>query len=199
MSDAENKKPLLTAADGQTLLALARHSIAMKLGLELKKPDGDELLRRLEQAVFREHCGTFVTLKKGGTLRGCIGALGASESLEAGIRRNAVNAAFQDPRFAPLSAAEYEQIEIEVSVLTVPQPLPYRGADDLCRKLKPHQHGVVLRQGHASATFLPQVWEQLPTPEAFLSQLCLKAGLSASTWQREGLEILVYTVQHFEE
>jgi AmmeMemoRadiSam system protein A len=117
----------------------------------------------------------------------------------AGIKRNAVNAAFHDPRFAPLKADELDQVGIEISILTEPQPLEYRGSKDLLTKLRPHVDGVILRKGKASATFLPQVWEQLPKPEHFLSHLCRKAGLSADTWEKTQLEISTYQVQYFEE
>ena len=84
-------------------------------------------------------------------------------------------------------------------MLTEPQSLFYDGADDLIAKLRPNVDGVILRKGYASATFLPQVWEQLPKPEAFLTHLCLKAGLSADAWRKSQLEVQTYQVQYFEE
>jgi AmmeMemoRadiSam system protein A len=117
----------------------------------------------------------------------------------AGVKRNANNAAFHDPRFAPLKANELDQADIEISILTEPQALEYRGSKDLLAKLRPHVDGVILRKGAASATFLPQVWEQLPKPDQFLSNLCRKAGLSADTWEKTQLEISTYQVQYFEE
>ena len=122
-----------------------------------------------------------------------------SESLLEGVKRNAVNAAFRDPRFARLDAQELDKVDIEVSILTDPHPLEYRDSKDLLSKLRPNVDGVILRKGKASATFLPQVWEQLPRPEKFLSHLCSKAGLPASEWQKGTLEILTYQVQYFEE
>ncbi|KPA16005.1 AMMECR1 domain protein, partial [Candidatus Magnetomorum sp. HK-1] len=106
---------------------------------------------------------------------------------------------FHDPRFSSLSEDEYDNIHVEVSVLTEPVPLEYEDANDLITKLKPNVHGVILRKGYASATFLPQVWDQLPTHESFLSHLCLKAGLPGDTWKKERLEIQTYQVQYFEE
>ena len=106
---------------------------------------------------------------------------------------------FRDPRFARLNNQEFDKIDIEVSILTDPHPLEYRDSKDLISKLRPQVDGVILRKGSASATFLPQVWEQLPRPEKFLSQLCRKAGLPANEWQKGKLEILTYQVQYFEE
>jgi len=116
-----------------------------------------------------------------------------------GVKRNAVNAAFHDPRFSPLSKDELDRTEIEVSILTEPQPLAFRDGQDLAQKLRAHVDGVIIRKGHASATFLPQVWEQLPGPEDFLSHLCLKAGLPSEAWKNSELEVLTYQVQYFEE
>jgi len=140
-----------------------------------------------------------VTLKIGGDLRGCIGTLTGREPLVEGVATHALNAAFHDPRFGPLTAEELNRVTIEVSVLGEPQPLRYEGAADLIAKLRPHVDGVILRKGYASATFLPQVWEQLPKPEAFLSHLCLKAGLSGDAWRKGQLEVQTYQVQYFEE
>jgi len=153
----------------------------------------------LSDASLQTRCGTFVTLKHHGRLRGCIGSLSASDPLAEGVRRNAINAAFHDPRFSPLTESELSQIEIEVSVLTEPQPLVFSDPEDLLRKLQPNVHGVIIRQGYASATFLPQVWDQLPQKEDFLGQLCLKAGLPRDAWKRGALQVSTYQVQYFEE
>ena len=115
------------------------------------------------------------------------------------MRRNAINAAFHDPRFPPLSERELEKVDIEVSILTEPQPLEYADGEDLLTKLRVNVDGVIIRKGHASATFLPQVWEQLPDPEDFLEHLCMKAGLSSNAWRNTKLDVLTYQVQYFEE
>jgi AmmeMemoRadiSam system protein A len=134
-----------------------------------------------------------------GRLRGCIGNLAPTDPLAEGIRRNALNAALQDPRFAPLTAKELDQMSIEVSILTEPRPLPYADAQDLVRQLRPRIDGVVIRKGYASATFLPQVWDQLPEAVGFLDHFCLKAGLPRDAWKRSPLEVSTYQVQHFAE
>jgi len=185
----------LTQSQGQALLKLARSSIAKKLGKSYDSPS-DEVLKDKELQAQK---GTFVTLNIHGRLRGCIGSLVGQTPLVKGVEDNAINAAFHDPRFNPLSADEYSNIHVEVSVLTDPQPLEYTDTNDLINKLKPKVHGVILRKGYASATFLPQVWDQLPTHEVFLSHLCLKAGLPGDTWKKDHLDIQTYTVQYFEE
>ena len=86
-----------------------------------------------------------------------------------------------------------------MSILTEPIPLEYRDGQDLIGKLRVDVDGVIIRQGHRSATFLPQVWEQLPRPEDFLTHLCMKAGISSDAWKASGLEVLTYQVQYFEE
>jgi AmmeMemoRadiSam system protein A/AmmeMemoRadiSam system protein B len=182
---------------GQVLLRLARNTIREKFSG--KVADSDDLVRALQDEGLGLKCGTFVTLKIGGQLRGCIGNLASTQSVAEGIKHNAVNAAFHDPRFSPLSLVELDRTVIEISILTEPRPLEYEDGSDLIEKLRTNIDGVIIRKGHASATFLPQVWEQLPRPEDFLGHLCLKAGLTSDAWKNSDLEVLTYQVQHFEE
>jgi hypothetical protein len=190
---------LLTPEKGQILVMLARSTLMDKFGLPPAPADADRLRSALSDASLQSRCATFVTLKLQGRLRGCIGSLSASDPLAEDVRRNAIDAAFHDPRFAPLTAKELEQVAIEVSVLTEPRPLAFSDPEELLRKLRPNVDGVVIRQGHAGATFLPQVWEQLPKKEDFLDHLCLKAGLPRDAWRRAGLTVSTYQVQYFEE
>jgi len=199
MEPKDNSAAQFNAAQGRMLVKLARHTISKSLGANVDDSEFDDSSPALQQGCFKLHCGTFVTLKIGGQLRGCIGNLTANESVPDGVRRNAMNAAFHDPRFAPLSQAELDHTEIEVSILTEPQPLAYRNGQDLIQKLRPHVDGVIIRKGYASATFLPQVWEQLPEPDDFLTHLCRKAGLPPDAWKGSKLEVLTYQVQYFEE
>jgi AmmeMemoRadiSam system protein B/AmmeMemoRadiSam system protein A len=185
----------LNKRQGQTLVKLARQTIAQKLGKRSTKVDPEALA----DAALQEKRGTFVTLTINKQLRGCIGNLEARDSIVAGVERNAVNAAFHDPRFPPLKADELDRVDIEVSILTEPRPLEYRDGKELISKLRVNVDGVILRKGPAGATFLPQVWEQLPKPEEFLSHLCMKAGLPADTWEKGHLDISTYQVQYFEE
>jgi len=198
MKNTDNTAAQFSEAQGQVLLKLARQTIKDKLGAAAE-PASADLLAALNDDRFSLPCGTFVTLKIKGQLRGCIGNLTSTDTVLVGVRRNAVNAALRDPRFSPLSIDELARTQIEVSILSEPQPLTYRGGQDLVQKLCPHVDGVIIRKGHASATFLPQVWEQLPRPEDFLTHLCRKAGLPSDAWKNSELEVLTYQVQYFEE
>jgi len=186
-------------AQGRALLMLARRTISNNLASTEAAPAADELSATLGDECFKLPCGTFVTLKIKDRLRGCIGNLTSTETVLEGVRRNSINAALHDPRFSPLSQDELLQCRIEVSILSEPQPLIHSGGQDLIKKLRPHVDGLIIRKGHASATFLPQVWEQLPEPEEFLAHLCLKAGLPSDDWKNSDLEVSTYQVQYFEE
>ncbi len=199
MDHQNTVNPRFSQEQGQMLLKLARKTITDKLGNGQNHSADGELRAKLRDKCFQRNCGTFVTLKIDGKLRGCIGSLTSKETVLDNVRRNAVNAAFHDPRFAALSKEELNRAEIEVSILSEPRPLSYQNGPDLIAKLRPHIDGVIIRKGQSSATFLPQVWEQLPQPKDFLSHLCLKAGLSADAWQSVELEVSTYQVQYFEE
>jgi AmmeMemoRadiSam system protein A len=191
--------PGLTQAQGNALVALARNTLMEKFNRKIIQDAKKKLDVQLEDKAFNVTSGTFVTLKIGGKLRGCIGSLVGREPLTSGVRSNAVNAAFHDPRFRPLTNRELDRVSIEVSVLSEPQPLVYNDAADLITQLRTQIDGVTIRQGGASATFLPQVWKQLPDVEEFLSHLCTKAGLSADRWRRGDLDVETYQVQCFTE
>ncbi|MBS1237096.1 MAG: hypothetical protein H6R37_340 [Deltaproteobacteria bacterium] len=191
MSEADK----LTEEEGKHLVETARKTIQKALfnPKDRSEPDSPS------SPKFQERRGTFVTLTINGALRGCIGHIIPQESLIEGVRVNAMNAAFRDPRFSPLSQNEFEKIRVEVSILTEPKPLPYTDANDLLAKLRPGTDGLILRRGYHQATFLPQVWEQLPNRKDFLTHLCLKAGLAGDAWAHDKLEVHTYQVQAFEE
>jgi uncharacterized protein len=115
------------------------------------------------------------------------------------VEENALNAAFRDPRFASLEEEELKYINIEISVLTVPQELSFKDKDDLKRKLKKGVHGVILSSGWHKATFLPQVWEQLPDVENFLEHLCIKAGMDKDCWKNKTTRVQTYETEFFSE
>jgi len=150
-------------------------------------------------ARFAENKGCFVTLTKHGELRGCIGHIIAQEPLYRAILDNARSAALHDPRFPAVAPAELGDLEIEVSVLTAPQPLEFSSPADLLQKLQPHKDGVVLQIGPRGATYLPQVWEQLPDKEEFLESLAQKAGCDRSAWRGPGVKVSIYHVEAFKE
>jgi AmmeMemoRadiSam system protein A len=191
MSDTDQ----LTEEEGRYLLSVARKTIEQKifnLGAQLE-------LESFNSNTFSEKRGTFVTLTIDDGLRGCIGNIVPQESLLDGVKANAINAAFRDPRFRPLSDKEWVKVKIEISILTDPKPLDYSNGRDLLEKLRSGTDGVILKKGFNQATFLPQVWEQLPEKKEFLTHLCLKAGLDGDEWEKGRLEVLTYQVQAFEE
>jgi len=143
--------------------------------------------------------GCFVTLTKGGKLRGCVGHIFPQEPLYQAVLDNAQAAALQDFRFPSVKRDELDEIAIEVSVLTVPKPLEFKTPGELLRKLRPHVDGAVLRVGQRQATYLPQVWEQIPQTEAFLSHLAEKAGLDPAAWKDPEAGVLIYQVEAFHE
>ena len=165
------------AEHGRTLLRLARASIGAALGNNSEPGIPDDLWLRIARA-------TFVTLKKEGDLRGCMGSLETSRPLGEDVIANARAAAFQDPRFPPLAREEFEAVDIEASLLSTPRRVLFEDHGDLIRQLRPGEDGIILEYGDEnagqSATFLPQVWESLPDPEQFLAHLKQKAGIAAS-------------------
>ncbi|MFC1811855.1 AmmeMemoRadiSam system protein B [Thermodesulfobacteriota bacterium] len=197
-NNSDSAQPL-SHEQGQVLVKLARQTVMERLGQKMADAEADVLGVDLTDIDFQVRRGTFVTLHIDGQLRGCIGSLAARESIIDSVKHNAINAAFRDPRFPPLTTEELDTVDFEVSLLSEPQPLEYRDSEDLLRKLRVNVDGVILRKGSNSATYLPQVWEQLPRPEDFLSHLCKKAGLSFNAWKKTHLEVLTYQVQYFEE
>ncbi|WP_028583713.1 AmmeMemoRadiSam system protein A [Desulfogranum mediterraneum] len=188
---------MLSPEQGQVLVRLARQTIEEHLELAASDP---LTARELDDPALQERRGVFVTLHQREALRGCIGSLQAMESLLDGVRRHALNAAFHDHRFTPVSAPEVAALQLSVSVLSKPLPLTYSGPEELLRKLRPEIDGVILKApSGAGATFLPQVWKQLPDPAAFLGHLCCKAGLGEHYWRTSPLEIETYHVHYFEE
>lgn len=173
----------------EQLLAIARASVADRWheGVNDLPFEGNNRL-----------AASFVTLTLNNQLRGCIGSLIAHRSLLEDIQKNAWSAAFHDPRFPPLTKDELEQVCFEISVLSEPKPLHFLDEEDLFSRLKAGVDGVILESGPHKATFLPQVWQQLPTAELFIRQLMQKAGLSESS-KINNLAIQTYQVESFKE
>lgn len=176
-------------AIGPALLSVAREAIGEAFGLVP--------LSALPPALAATGA-TFVTLRQAGDLRGCIGTVSAWRPLGEDVRANALGAAFHDPRFPPLVPRELDATSIEVSLLGPQEPLAVACEDDALRLLRPGIDGVVLTCGRRRATFLPQVWEQLPEPRSFLAALKQKAGLPGEFWSAE-LRLARYGVAKFEE
>jgi AmmeMemoRadiSam system protein A len=175
---------------GSTLLKLARAEIGSKLGQPATPP--------AQAGWLMEPGASFVTLTRQGELRGCIGTLEAHRSLGIDVRENAVAAAFRDPRFMPLSHAEFDEIRVEVSLLSPAQALAVADEATALAALRPNVDGVVFEYRHFRSTFLPQVWEQLPEPAEFMAHLKRKAGLPMDFWA-EDVRLSRYTVSKWKE
>jgi len=131
---------------------------------------------------LREHGACFVTLRREGRLRGCIGSPIAWRSLAEDVTDNAVRAAFSDPRFPPMGADEMFRVKLSLSLLTPPEPMSFTDEGDLLSQLRPGTDGLVIEDNGHHALFLPAVWDQLPDPADFLGHLKAKAGLSPDHW-----------------
>lgn len=179
-----------TQDEGCLLIALARHAICEKLG---------EPAEPIRHESWMHHPGaSFVTLIKHKQLRGCIGSLEAYRPLLEDVRQNACAAAFHDPRFHPLQAQELPDIQVEVSLLSKPEPMQFSDELQALERLRPGIDGVIFEYGRFRSTFLPQVWEQLPQAEVFMQNLKYKAGLPINFWSND-VRLSRYTVQKWRE
>jgi len=188
-------KEMLNEEEQEYLLKLARRTLEFYLK-DGSKPNVDEtsVSQRLKKVQ-----GCFVTLKKHGDLRGCIGHILPQEELYKCVIDNAINAAVNDRRFNPITYDELKDIQIEISVLSVPKELEYDSPEELLSILKPMKDGVVIKSGWHRSTYLPQVWEQLPDKEVFLSRLCMKAGLISECWKSKDVKVETYQAFVFGE
>ncbi len=186
----------LAAGEKEALVALARASLerAVKEGRPADVPA--ELVSRFPRLAADR--GTFVTLKAGGRLRGCIGSLEAREPLAASVTRNALLAALRDPRFTPVRPEETKGIRVSISVLEAPRPLALAGPA-LLAKLGAEKPGVILEYQGRTSTFLPVVWEELPDPARFLAELCQKQGSPATCWTTGEARFQSYGAEEFGE
>lgn len=179
----------MESKDKKILLNLAREAIRSELENQKLAINKAEISCALKQKQ-----GAFVTLKIDGQLRGCIGHLAPVQPLFKDVIENARAAAFLDPRFMPLTKNEFEKTAIEISVLSTSKKLEYESLPSLIENLEKSKPGVILKHDGKMATFLPQVWNELPKAEQFLSHLCLKAGLDHNQWKKK-VEIEIYTVE----
>ncbi len=162
--------------DEKVLIDIAKKAILEEF-VGKRLIDKDELLKKYPW--LGEKGAVFVTINENNSLRGCIGSIIAHQSLLDDLIQNAKSAAFSDPRFQPLRADELEKIDIEISILTPPEEVHYSSVEELKSLIRPNVDGVILKLGFNQATYLPSVWEQLPTFELFFGTLCQKAGLSS--------------------
>jgi AmmeMemoRadiSam system protein A len=176
---------------GIVLLPIARAEIANALG----SSSGD---LAEELPWLKEKGASFVTLTQHQKLRGCIGTLEARRSLLLDVKANAHAAAFRDPRFSPLTEAELNFTDIEISLLSALQPLQFSDEHDALAQLQLGIDGVVFEFGRYRSTFLPQVWDQLPDTAVFMAHLKRKAGLPPDFWAEE-VKLYRYTVSKWKE
>jgi AmmeMemoRadiSam system protein A len=176
---------MLNIKSKQQLLDYARKTISYELGILKEKPLLD---------FPGEKCGAFVTLRKRGNLRGCIGNISSEHPLSETIHEMALAAAFRDPRFTPLTAEELDDISIEISILS-----PLLKVDNPA-KIKPGRDGLYVKNGYSSGLLLPQVAiEQNWNREKFIDQTFIKAGLSPEFKDDENTELYSFTADYFGE
>jgi AmmeMemoRadiSam system protein A len=175
---------------GRAVLALARSAIAERLSLGT--------LETFEDASLDEPRASFVTLKLAEQLRGCVGSVERRRALRDDVCANAVAAAFGDPRFAPLHARELAQISIEVSLLSAEERIEVASEEELIARLRPGVDGLMLEYGRRRGTLLPQVWQDLQDPRAFVAAVKLKAGLPEDFWS-PGMLVSRYAVTTWAE
>ncbi len=189
------QRPPLGPDERRLLLALARHTLERcVVSAPLPEVTACKMPPRLA-----EPAACFVTLTRGGELRGCIGNFEPRAPLWQAVRENTCAAALRDRRFAPVQPDEVPGLCIEISVLSLLQPLDASDPEERLRRLSPGRDGVLLELGSRRATFLPQVWDKLPDKIAFLDQLARKAGGEAGDWRRPEARLFLYTVEHFAE
>lgn len=189
------KNIFLSEIDMKELLEIAREAITCAVRNEQLK-----IIKLGEHSqLLRDPGASFVTLTKREKLRGCIGTLEAYQPLVLDVQEHAVAAAMEDYRFLDVSEEELHLIKIEISRLTPVQLVDYSTPQDLVSKLRKNVDGVLIKANGRRATFLPQVWEKVPDTEKFLSQLCVKMGMSPDLWREKHLQVYTYQVEKFKE
>ena len=179
---------IITEEDKRLLLSLARNSIAVRLATGERENDPIPL----PTASLSIHCGAFVSLYVEGKLRGCIGHIRGEKPLVKTVAEMATAAAFHDPRFPPVTTAELEKLEYEISVLT-----PLRRISDVA-EIKVGTHGIYMKSDSCAGLLLPQVatewgWDR----KTFLERTCIKAGLPEDAWKDEKTEIYIFSADVF--
>lgn len=185
----------ITSKEKEFLLKLARQTLEeyFVAGNKLKA-DEKKVAKNL-----REKRATFVTLSKNGELRGCIGQILPKFPLYRDVVNNTLSAAFADTRFPQLKYEELKNLKIEISVLTVPKRIIYDDTEDLLKKIKAGEYGIIMQSVFSQATFLPDVWKDLPKIADFLSNLSLKAGLGPDAWKNPDCEFFYYRTESISE
>ena len=182
---SENEREILLDLAFQTVKATAE-------GSALPKINFDQL-----PECFQHPMATFVTLSTAGALRGCIGTTQIQHALALDVIQRAQSAASRDPRFPAITPVEVPNLDIEISLLTPPQPILFSSPEELLEHLKASKEGVIVKSGARRATFLPQVWERVNDPQIFLELLCQKASLHRDAWRSGEIQVETYQVESF--
>lgn len=185
---------MITEENQKFLLKLAREAIKYYLHNNTEISINPETV----EEDLKKEFGTFVTITHNDKLRGCIGHILPVQPLYIDIIDNAISSAFKDPRFPPLSEKEFKNLKIEISILSIPKKLQYETTKEMFDKINVGD-GIIIKHGSASAVFLPQVWDELPLKNEFLSHLCVKAGLPLDIWKEGVLEVEIFNVEKFKE
>ena len=188
----------LATPERRELLALARASIDSALARSRASGDLIPFTAALLSPALTVRRSSFVTLRRNEELRGCCGTLDAPRPLAEDVWRNAWAAAFNDYRFPALTATEWPQISVHLSLLTVPEPVDVTTEEQLLALLRPSIDGLILESDTGRATFLPAVWEQIPDPVQFVRHLKMKAGWPATYWS-DRVRCSRYTTESFGE
>jgi len=183
---------MLDVKSKEILKEIAKKSI--EHGLLYNKP----LIPSVEDLPkpLKEHKASFVTLNKQEELRGCIGSIFAQSPLAVDVAENAFNAAFRDPRFSPLKKEELSLIEIKISVLSPFEKINAKNLKELLSIIREHKDGIYLKSPDGKATFLPDVWEKVPSKEVFIHELYRKAHLPID-YPFHKIEWYRYTTESF--
>ncbi len=181
----------LSEAEGNDLLELAWETLRAYVEKGETASTPSQLLER--HPIYRIQRGVFVTLKKDGQLRGCIGHIRPQSPLHQAVRECAISAATRDPRFPPVTVQELPDLSLSISILSFPKRLLARSPKDYPSLLRPGIDGVILIHEGRQSTYLPQVWETLAKPRLFLSRLCRKQGSPAGCWASDKAKLLRYT------
>jgi AmmeMemoRadiSam system protein A len=186
-------KPILSETEREILLDLAYQTVvATAEGSTLPTIKFDQL-----PECFQHPTATFVTLSTAGVLRGCIGTTQVQQALALDVIQRAQSAASRDPRFPAVTPAEVPSLDIEISLLTPPQPIIYSSPEELLERLQAGREGVIVMSGTHRATFLPQVWDRVNDSQTFLELLCQKASLHRDAWRTDSIKVETYQVESF--
>lgn len=183
-----NENDFLSHTEKEYLLKLARYAIEKYAGIDSQKPQPPD------SVTLTGRMGAFVTLHKRGRLRGCIGFIEGEKPLYKTVMEAAVLAASEDLRFPPVKAPELNDLELEISVLSVPEPC------NTYEEIELGKHGLIMRQKYYRGLLLPQVpVEHQMNKEEYLTAICEKSGAPGDLWKREKINLLKFTALVFSE